>query len=80
MKIFPIMLVFYVVTLLVILAGCGGGSSNHVRNLGGAYDEVKVQYNSHDLYCVRGHYSTADARQQWGGLSCDWVRYHRENG
>lgn len=69
-------LIVICVLAVLFVVGCGG--SGHVRNLGGAYDEVKVNYNGHALYCVRGHYGSGN--DQWGGLSCDWNRFHRENG
>lgn len=71
--------VLLLVTALLLLAGCSDSSKNYRTGVQyGYYTEVVIPWDGVQLHCVRldtGHNHSDDS-----GLSCDWVRYHKEAG
>lgn len=61
------------IAAIALLSACASQSKdgNYVGDTdGGSIGVTTIDYNGHPLYCVeRGH-----------ALTCDWVRYHAENG
>jgi hypothetical protein len=69
------------VLIILALVGCGSSGHNHFVDdkIDNNYSEVKLPYRGTFLICVRSHFTTSsgNSRSDWGGISCDWVEYHR---
>jgi hypothetical protein len=69
-----------VVLMVAIVSGCGGTKyEDKTAKIDNNYKTVKLPYHGRSISCIRMHYSngTGDSHSEWGGLSCDWIAFHR---
>lgn len=60
-----------------LLAACGtdGVAEPESGTPDGTFKQITIQVASKPLKCVTMQQSAGNS--VWGGLSCDWVEYHR---
>lgn len=60
----------FVLVLIFVIGFLNSHDDVHTTHHGQDYNEIKVDYHGHPLYCVTyGH-----------GASCDFQRWHQETG
>lgn len=73
------------VLLTLLVAGCGelsggGGQADTSKVKQRDFRAIVIQYNGRDLHCVEreGDSGLQNTSGAYSGLTCDWVRFHKE--